>query len=58
MYIAMTLSEVLERCNNWDLFCEEEGWSVWAVNEGGGDVQVNLTEEKAYKYGILKQDDN
>jgi len=54
MIINMTLSEVLDKCNDWEYFCKEEGWSEWAVNEGGGDVEVYLTEEQAYKYGILK----
>jgi len=56
MIINMTLSEVLDKCNDWEYFCKEEGWSEWAVNEGGGDVEVYLTEELAYKYGILKQE--
>ncbi len=57
MTINMTLEEVLDKCNDWDYFCEEEGWSVWAVNEGGGDVEVYLNEEQCYKYGILKRED-
>ena len=56
MTITMTLEEVLDRCNDWEYFCYEEGWNVWAINEGGGDVGVNLTEEQCYKYGILKND--
>lgn len=56
MKIQLTLREVLDKCNDWDYFCEEEGWSVWAVNEGGGDCAVSLTEEQAKKYGILKRD--
>jgi hypothetical protein len=55
MRIHMTLAEVLDKCDDWEYFCEEEGWSVWAVNEGGGDVEINLTEEQAYKYGILRK---
>ena len=57
MKICMTLEEVLDKCNDWDYFCKEEGWSVWAVNEGGDDGEISLTEEKAYKYGILKRSD-
>lgn len=56
MNITMTLGEILDRCNDWDYFCEEEGWSVWAVNEGG-NCNVSLTEEQCYKYGILKRDE-
>ncbi len=29
-------------------------WSEWAVNEGGGDIEVSLTEEDAIKYGVLR----
>lgn len=57
MNIQLTLSEILYKCNDWDFFCEEEeGWSVWAVNEGGGDCMVSLTEKQAKIYGILKRD--
>jgi len=52
--MTMTLKEILDTCNDWDKFCDEQGWSVWAVNEGGGDVQVSLTIEEGRKYGILK----
>lgn len=54
----MTLEEVLDKCNNWEYFCEKEGWSKWAVNEGGGDITVCLTEEKAREYGILTNKNN
>lgn len=54
MIITLTLEEILDKCSDWDFFCEEEGWSVWAVNEGGGDIGVALSEDKCYKYGILK----
>jgi len=53
MKIVTTLEEV---CNDWDLFCKEQGWSEWAVNEGGGDIQVTLTEEEAFKYGVLRNE--
>jgi len=56
MIIHTTLSEVLARCNNWDAFCEKTGYSIWAVNEGGGDVEVSLTEEEAVEFGIIKSD--
>lgn len=57
MKICLTLEEVLDKCNDWEYFCDEEGWSVWAVNEGGGDVDISLTEEQCYKYGILKREE-
>lgn len=55
MKIVLTLEEVLDRCNDWEKFCEKEGWSVWAVNEGGGDIDVVLSEDKAKEYGIIKK---
>ena len=57
MTINLTLEEVLDKCNDWEYFCDQEGWSVWAVNEGGGDVGICLSENDAYKYGILQRDD-
>ena len=55
MKIILTLEEILDRCNDWEKFCENEGWSVWAVNEGGGDIDVALSEDKAIEYGIIKK---
>lgn len=54
MRIYISLEEVLDRCNDWDAFCENEGFSVWCVNEGGGDIEISLTEKQAIKYGIIK----
>ena len=54
MTISMELCEILDRCNDWEYFCEQEGWSEWAVNEGGGGIMVSLSEEQCKKYGILK----
>lgn len=54
MKIHTTLEEILDKCNDWETFCQEEGWSVWAVNEGGGNTEVCLDEEKAKKYGLIK----
>ena len=54
MRISITLEEVLDRCNDWDSFCEKKGWSVWAVNEGGGDIEISLSEEEAKEFGIIK----
>lgn len=53
--ITLTLSDVLERCHDWETFCEEQGWSVYAVNEGGGDCEVRLSIEDARKYGLLRE---
>lgn len=53
MIVTMTLREILEKCNDWEYFCKEEGWSEYAVNECGEDVQVTLSEQQCYKYGLL-----
>ena len=50
----MTLEEVLHKCNDWEYYCREEGCNEYAVNEGGGDIQVELNKEQAKKYGIIK----
>lgn len=55
MKILITLDEVLEKCNDWEYFCDKEGYSEWAVNEGGGDIEICLSEKKAKKYGIIKK---
>jgi hypothetical protein len=52
--MTMTLSEILSTCNDWDKFCDEKGFSVWAVNEGGGHVEVNLTIDEAEQFGIIR----
>ena len=54
--MRMTLAEVLRTCTNWELFCAEKGWSVYAVKEGGGHVEVDLTLAEASYYGILRAD--
>lgn len=54
MEITLTLSEVMEFCYDWETFCRDMGWSVWACSEGGGDVTISLTKEQAIKYGILE----
>lgn len=55
MRIIITLEEVLDRCNDWDYFCDEEGYDIYCVNEGGGDIEIYLSEKKAKKYGIIKK---
>jgi len=54
MIIVVTLSEVLDKCDDWELFCKEKGWSEYAVNEGGGDIRVRLTKHECHKYGLIK----
>jgi hypothetical protein len=53
MKILITLGEMFEKCNNWEEFCDSEGYSVWIVNEGGDKHEIQLNEEKAEKYGII-----
>lgn len=53
MTVTLTLSEILDKCFDWDVFCEKEGMSVWCVNEGGGDISITLSEDKAKEYGII-----
>ena len=55
MTINITLSEILNKCNNWNDFCENEGFSEWFVNEGGGHIEINLSEEKAIRYGLVQR---
>lgn len=54
MRIVLTLSEMLDKCDDWEYFCDKEGYSVYAVNEGGGDIEISLTEKQAKKYGLIK----
>ena len=53
MTICVKLKEVLANCNDWLLFCKEKGWAEWVVNEGGGDIEVTLSEEDAKRYGLI-----
>lgn len=53
MTITLTLSEVLNRCHDWEKFCEDTGYSVNAIKEGGGGVEVTLSEQQAIEYGII-----
>ena len=54
MKVLITYSELLNRCNDWILVCDELGLSEWVCNEGGGDIEVTLSEEQAKKYGLIK----
>ncbi len=53
MTIHLTLEEALNRCNDWTALCAAKGWSEYAVREGGGDIEIVLTEEEALEYGII-----
>ena len=53
--MIMTLQEIFSTCPDWDRFCRLHGFNEYAVNEGGGDVQVSLTISQAYHLGIVQQ---
>ena len=55
--MILTLEEIIHTCSDWDEFCRLHGYSEWAVNEGGGDVQVTLTEQQAHHLGIVKMEE-
>ena len=44
MRINLTLAKVLEKWNN---------WNYYAVNEGGGNIDISLSVEDAKKYEII-----
>ncbi len=52
--MRMTLQEILDTCPDWIKACNMLGFSEWAVNEGGGHVQVELTTQQAHQLGIVK----
>ena len=54
--ITMTLSEILDQ-GDWDMFCKHHGYSEYAVKEGGGHVQVELTIHQAHHLGIIRLHD-
>jgi hypothetical protein len=53
--MIMTLGEILKTCDDWEKFCDDFGYTFYAVQEGGGDVEVELTLEQAHRLGILKR---
>lgn len=55
--MILTLQEVLDTCPDWERFCDLHGYNVWAVNGGGGHVEVALTAQQAHHLGIMKLPD-
>ena len=53
MKLTITLQDALHKVNDWLEFCNEFGWSEYAVAEGGGHIEQTLTEEQARRYGLL-----
>jgi hypothetical protein len=56
MKVLATLNEILDHCNDWIHFCDKKGFDEYAVNYGGGDVEVELTIDEAFDFGLLKGD--
>lgn len=56
MKITITLSEVLDKCNNWNTFCNNEWYCERVVNEWWWDVEIDLSVEKAKKYWLIQWD--
>lgn len=56
MTINLTLKEALDKCSDWNAFCNEFGYGEWVVNEGGGHIEVSMTEQQALDHGIIKKE--
>lgn len=52
--MRMTLQEIMDTTPDWIKACNMLGFSEWAVNEGGGHVQVEITTQQAHQLGIVK----
>lgn len=52
MTITLTLDEAARLCD-WNEFCRVAGFDEYARAEGGGDVEMTLTEEQARQLGLL-----
>ena len=53
--MRITYQEIME-CGAWDKFCRLHGVSEWAINEGGGHCEEELSIDQAFHLGIVKQD--
>lgn len=53
--VTFTLREILNKCYDWDEFCEEFGWSVWAVDEGDEEITQTMTIKEARYHGLLRE---
>lgn len=51
--ISFTLQEILSNGNNWCEFCDEYGINEYAVNEGGGDVSIDVLISDAKRWGLI-----
>lgn len=55
MIIKTSLKEIANS-GKWDLFCEEKGFDPYCLREYQEDIEIELTETEAYKYGLLEVD--
>jgi len=55
--MRMNLQEIMDTCRDWEQFCALKGFDLYAVNEGGGAVEVELTAQEAHILGIVKLPD-
>lgn len=55
--MTMSLGEILITCKDWIEFCEKKGFEPYAVNHGGGDIEVDLTIQEARDFGIVTLED-
>ena len=53
MKIIMTMSRILDKCNNWENFCKDKWYSIWIVNEWWWDIEVELTEKDLITYNLI-----
>ena len=53
MHIIATLSEILHNCKDWDSFCDEFGYDIYACKMGGGYIEVKLTPTQAHNHGLI-----
>lgn len=53
--LTLTLSEILNNTttDQFEKFCEDFGYNVYVVNEGGGHIEVTMSLKEAAKYGII-----
>ena len=53
--VVATLRAIWRTCDNWDEFCNDNGFDPWVCNNGYGDSIIELTVADAFKYGIIRK---
>jgi hypothetical protein len=56
MKITLTLTEAEKKCYDWNDFCSEFGIGYYALNEGYGHTEVEMTEQQALDHGIIRKE--